>query len=221
MMKKFKGIIFDMDGTILNTIEDITDSINYALNIYGYPTHSIDSVKKALGNGGRNLVNRLVPKDLGEQETLLVFHLYQSYYNEHSANKTRPYDGIIDLLIELKKRNYVLGVVSNKFQHLVTDLNKEMFLGLFDDAIGERKGIPIKPAPDMINHILGELNLNHDEVLFIGDSEVDIMTAQNASLACVGVTWGFRDRDELIKAGAKDLIDRPEELILWLERNSL
>ncbi|MBN2267873.1 MAG: HAD family hydrolase [Acholeplasmataceae bacterium] len=218
-MKKLKGIIFDMDGTILNTIEDIADSINYALNIFNYPTHNIDTVKKALGNGGRNLVDQLVPKGLTEDQISEVFHLYQSYYNEHSAIKTRPYEGIIELLIELKHRGYILAVVSNKFQHLVSDLNQGMFKGLFDDAMGERKGIPIKPAPDMIYHILDELNLRKDEVIFIGDSEVDIETAKNADLKVIGVTWGFRNREELIHAGAKDLIDRPEELILWLERN--
>lgn len=220
-MKKIKGIIFDMDGTILNTIDDIADSINYALGVYGYKTHDVNAVKRALGNGGRNLVNKLVPNGLSEQEILEVFHLYQSYYNDHNAIKTRPYDGIIELLVELKERKYTLGVVSNKFQHLVSDLNQRMFNGLFDDALGERKGIPIKPAPDMINLILKELKLNHDEVLFIGDSEVDIETAKRSNLRCIGVTWGFRDREELIKAGAKDLIDAPHELIDWLERNNL
>ena len=220
-MKKLKGIIFDMDGTILNTIDDIADSINYALNTCGYPTHSIHKVKKALGNGGRNLVNKLVPKGMSEEEILEVFHLYQSYYNTHSDIKTKPYDGIIDLLIELKQRGYILAVVSNKFQHLVSNLNEGMFQGLFDDAMGERKGIPIKPAPDMIHLILEELKLSREEVLFIGDSEVDIETGKNASLRVIGVTWGFRDKEELINAGAKDLIDHPKELLSWLERNHL
>ena len=220
-MKKLKGIIFDMDGTILNTIDDIADSINYALNAFGYPTHDIEDVKKALGNGGRNLVQRLVPIGLSNEKVNEVFHLYQSYYNEHNDIKTKPYEGIIDLLIELKRRGYILAVVSNKFQHLVTGLNVGMFQGLFDDAMGERKGIPIKPAPDMIYLMLKELNLSNDEVIFIGDSEVDIKTAQNAELKCIGVTWGFRDKETLIEAGAKDLIDRPEELILWIERNQV
>lgn len=218
--KNIKGIIFDMDGTILDTIDDITDSINHSLMHFGYETHSVDHVKKALGNGGRNLVKSLVPKTLSDQEITRVFEVYQTYYNTHNNIKTKPYEGILTLLKTLKDLGYKLAVVSNKFQHLVTDLNEEMFESFFDIAIGERKGIPIKPAPDMIYLALTELNLNPEDVIFIGDSEVDILTAKNAKIDAIGVTWGFRDRQTLIEAGATVLIDVPMELKTYLKRES-
>lgn len=216
-MKKIKGIIFDMDGTILNTIDDIADSVNYALQFSGYPIHSVDMVRKAVGNGGMNLIRKVVPSGLSEDKINDVFNIYQAYYLNHNAIKTKPYDGILDLLEILKKRGYKLGVVSNKFHHMVSDLNTEMFKGYFDEVMGEREHIPIKPHPMMIYEILNAMNLKKEEVLFIGDSEVDIQTGLNADVSCIGVTWGFRDAKELLAAGATKLIDHPLELLKWIE----
>jgi len=208
-----KAILFDMDGTVLNTLEDIKDSVNNALSQFGLSPKSDDEIKLAIGNGAYTLIERVVPKTFSKEQIEHVFNLYQPYYEKHSNISTGPYPGILDLLKELKRRGYQIGVVSNKFEHMVQKLNQEIFHGLFDVAIGEVEKIPIKPAPDMIYKALKMLNLKKEEVIYVGDTKTDMQTAFNAQVLSVGVTWGFRDEKELKDHGAKHIIHHPMSLI--------
>ena len=208
-----KGLIFDMDGTILNTIDDITDSINYALKEYGYPLRTQQEVKDGVGRGAINLVEDIVPKEASREDILKVYKIYQDHYDKNSANKTAPYEGILSLLKNLKDNGFKLAVVSNKHKYLVEALNEKTFRGYFDYAMGEVEGIPIKPEPDMLYMALDNLGLEKEEVLFIGDSDVDMMTASNAEIISIGVTWGFRSKEVLIKHKAAYIIDRAEQIL--------
>ncbi|MDY0075167.1 MAG: HAD-IA family hydrolase [Acholeplasmataceae bacterium] len=215
-----KAVIFDMDGTILNTIEDIWVAVNHALKIKGQKEKSMDDIKLAVGNGAIKLIDRVAPPTYDDVERKELFHLYQNYYDQHNQIHTGPYEGIIPLLKKLKDRKIKLGVVSNKFEHLVQKLNEDVFLNLFDVAIGEMKGIPIKPAPDMLYQALNHLHVMRDETLFVGDSEVDIDTAKNAKITSIGVTWGFRDKQLLIDHGAHYIIDHPDELLAIITKEN-
>lgn len=215
-----KTIIFDMDGTILNTIDDIAIAVNVALKEKNLPLKSIDEIKLAVGNGAKTLIERITPSGSSDQLKHEVFTMYQAYYDAHSQDFTGPYDGIMDLLIELKKQGYQLATVSNKYQHLVSELNRNVFQGLFDCTIGETHGIPIKPAPDMVYQALKELKTSKEEALFIGDSDVDIDTAKNAMMKSVGVTWGFRSKEVLLKHQATYIIEHPDELYAILKEEN-
>jgi len=214
-----KALIFDMDGTILNTIDDITESINYAFLSKGYPKQTLYAVKMAVGSGAVQLIERLAPKHLNKEEVRSLYEAYQKHYDSNKDNLTGPYPGILDLLNHLKQMGYLLAVVSNKYEYLVQELNIKMFHHYFDVSIGDAPGIPIKPAPDMVYKALDILKVKKDEVLFIGDSDVDIITAQNAGLKSVGVTWGFRDQKILEDHHADYIIHEPNELLTILERN--
>jgi len=213
-----KGIIFDMDGTILNTIDDITDSVNYALASMEYPLQTVHQVKMAVGSGAIQLIERVLPALSSKELVMKVFKIYQAHYDQNNSNKTGPYEGIMLLLNQLRTQGFKLSVVSNKYDHLVQELNEKIFNKYFDVSIGEIKGIPIKPAPDMIDKALKLLDLKKDEVLFVGDSEVDMLTATNAKLKSVGVTWGFRDQSVLEAHHADFIIHKPEELFNVIER---
>jgi len=213
-----KGIIFDMDGTILNTIDDITDSVNYALASMEYPLKTIHQVKMSVGSGAIQLIERVLPQGSSKETVMKVFRIYQDHYDKNNSNKTGPYEGIMLLLNQLKTQGYKLSVVSNKYNHLVQELNEKIFNKYFDVSIGEIKGIPIKPAPDMIYKALELLQCKQDEVLFVGDSEVDMLTATNAKLKSVGVTWGFRDQAVLEAHHADFIIHKPQELFDVIER---
>ncbi|OHE30946.1 MAG: hypothetical protein A2084_00775 [Tenericutes bacterium GWC2_39_45] len=213
-----KGIIFDMDGTILNTIDDITDSVNYALASMEYPLQTVHQVKMAVGSGAIQLIERVLPALSSKELVMKVFKIYQAHYDQNNSNKTGPYEGIMLLLNQLRTQGFKLSVVSNKYDHLVQELNEKIFNKYFDVSIGEIKGIPIKPAPDMIDKALKLLDLKKDEVLFVGDSEIDMLTATNAKLKSVGVTWGFRDQSVLEAHHADFIIHKPEELFNVIER---
>ncbi|MDX9692278.1 MAG: HAD-IA family hydrolase [Acholeplasmataceae bacterium] len=213
-----KAILFDMDGTILDTLTDIWIAVNHAFNIKGFREQSLDKVRQSVGNGAMTLIKRVVPNHLSDEEIKEVFDIYQHYYDQHHTKHTGPYPGVMSLLYTLKDRGYKLGVVSNKFEHLVEALNHDIFNGIFDISIGETKGVPIKPAPDMLYRALDILKVAKNEVVFVGDSDTDIITAQNADILSVGVTWGFRDKDVLIDHGAKYIINNPSELISLLEK---
>ncbi len=215
-----KAVIFDMDGTVLNTIDDIWMAVNHALKSKGLNEKSLDEVKKSVGNGAFKLIERIVPKAYTLDETKTLFHLYQDYYDHHSQVYTAPYNGILNLLKELKDKGIKLGVVSNKFEHLVSDLNRDIFMNMFDIAVGEVKGIPIKPAPDMIYKALDLLDIVKEEALFVGDSEVDMDTATNAYVTSVGVTWGFRSEDLLIEHNADYIIHEPSELWAVIDKEN-
>lgn len=208
-----KGIIFDMDGTILDTLTDITLSVNHALGHFGLPQKTEEEIKMAVGNGAIRLIERVTPSDFSKEQVTEVWKVYQSFYDQHSSDHTGPYPGILELLKTLKHRGYKLAVVSNKFEHLVKELNVKMFHGYFDASIGEIQGIPIKPDPAMVHRALDVLGLHSHEVLYVGDSEVDMQTAHNANLVSVGVTWGFRTEALLRVHGAKHIIHHPDRLL--------
>ena len=207
--------IFDLDGTLLNTLEDLSSSVNHAMEQCHYPTHSIEEVRKMVGNGVRRLIERAVPEGTSADDTQRALSIFQEYYLAHNEDKTQPYDGIIPMLKELKQRGYKIAVVSNKFDKATKALCKKYFPGLIDVAIGENEsqGIRKKPHPDMVSLALRQLFSSAGEAIYIGDSEVDIATAQNSGLHCISVLWGFRTKSFLLGNGAKILVDKPSDII--------
>ena len=214
---KYTIAIFDLDGTILNTLEDLADSTNYALKTCGYPERTMDEVRQFVGNGIRKLMERAVPEETPVEEIDRVHETFTAHYKVHCADKTRPYDGIMELLQNLKKDGCKLAVVSNKADYGVQELCKQYFDGVFDFAVGEREGIRKKPAPDSVNEVLKTLGCSRDRAVYIGDSDVDIQTAANAQMDHIIVEWGFRDVPFLIAKGAKVLVEKPEEILEIVE----
>lgn len=210
---KYKLVIFDMDGTILNTLEDLTDCINYALRINNYPLHPIENVRRFVGNGIRKLVERAVPENTPPAYVDKVFLDFKNYYQEHCAVKTRPYNGIVELITKLKNMGYLTAVVSNKADSAVQVLCRQYFDGCFDYAVGDREGFQKKPAPDSVYEILHKLGIDKNESVYIGDSDVDIATAKNAGIDFIIVTWGFRDRSFLEQCGAALFADKPQDIL--------
>ncbi len=210
---RYKLAVFDMDGTILNTLEDLADSTNYALKANGLPERTIDEVRRFVGNGIRLLIERAVPTDTDKKLTDKVFDTFKEYYKTNCAVKTRPYDGIKDVLLELRKAGCLTAVVSNKADFAVQDLCKDYFDNLFDFAIGEREGIKKKPAPDSVFEVLSKLNVEKDNAVYIGDSDVDFATSVNAGMDVIMVGWGFRDEEFLREKGAKRIIKQPSEIL--------
>lgn len=207
-----KLVIFDLDGTLLYTLEDLTDSVNYALELYGYGKRSLDEISSFVGNGVEQLMRQAVPSDLEEQDFEQCYASFKKYYSEHCCEKTRPYDGVEETLKILKSRDVIVGIVSNKFQDAAEDVCEHYFEGLYDIVVGESDKCRRKPAPDGIDMICNKYNVDKEDVLFFGDSEVDIKTAENADVYCVSVLWGFRDRDFLAKNGAKIFISNPLDI---------
>lgn len=214
---KYMIAIFDLDGTILNTLEDLADSTNHALKTCGYPERTMDEVRQFVGNGIRKLMERAVPEGTLVEEIDRVHETFTAHYKVHCADKTRPYDGIMELLQNLKKDGCKLAVVSNKADYGVQELCKQYFDGIFDFAVGEREGIRKKPAPDSVNEVLKTLGCSRDRAVYIGDSDVDIQTAANAQMDHIIVEWGFRDVPFLIAKGAKVLVEKPEEILEIVE----
>lgn len=213
-MRRYQAILFDLDGTLLDTLEDLADSVNAILKKYGFPLRDREEIRRFLGNGSERLMKEALPKDISETDFAKYLEEYQAYYKAHMEEKTAPYDGILPLLGELRKRGIKIGVVSNKFDLAVKGLCEKYFPGTIDAAAGEREadGIRRKPAPDMVLIAAEWLGVYVQDCLYVGDSEVDILTAQNAGMDCVSVTWGFRDEGFLRKAGAAHLVHTTEEL---------
>ena len=207
---KYKLAIFDMDGTILSTLDDLANGVDYALSENGLPARSKQETRAALGRGVRFLIEQSVPAGLSDAEISKVEEDFLKYYKVHSMDNTRPYDGIVELIKEVRASGIKTAVVSNKIDSAVKELCANFFEGAFDVAYGERIGIPRKPDP--INAIIDEFGLSKDEVVYIGDSEVDLLTANNAGINHIIVTWGFRDRNFLVQNGAKTLVENMDEL---------
>lgn len=199
---KYKAVIFDLDGTLLDTIYDLYSSANYALTINNMPERSLDEVRRFVGNGVRLLIERAVPGGADNPLFDKVFQDFKKHYGVHCKDTTKPYDGIIDILNILKKSNIKTAIVSNKIDSAVKALNEEYFGGLIPVAIGEKENIRKKPAPDTVMEALRLLGCGADEAVYVGDSEVDVETARNCNMDSVSVTWGFRDVQTLIEAGA-------------------
>lgn len=208
-----KGIIFDLDGTLLNTVDDIKNSLNFVLEENNFPLRTEEEVKSSLGYGSLSLIKDSLPKDTTEDTINKIYNDYVSHYTKNNNNFTKPYEDIMTLLKLLKANKYLLAITSNKMQEAVTELNQETFLGLIDVAIGERKSLKLKPDPEMIVLALDELGLSNEEVLYVGDTEVDLLTAKNANLKSIAVTWGFRTKKELLKHSPDYVIDSPLDLL--------
>ncbi len=209
----YKLAVFDMDGTILDTLEDLKDSVNYALSECGYPQRTYDEVRRFVGNGIRKLIERAVPEGVSVSDIDRVHEVFTGHYKVHCADKTKAYDGIKPLLEELRANGVKTAVVSNKADYGVQELCKEYFDGLFDYAVGEREGIRRKPAPDSVNEALRVLGIPKNEAVYIGDSDVDYETAVNAGLPCISVLWGFRDEEFLRSKGASLFVREPSEIL--------
>ena len=198
------GILFDLDGTLLDTLADLTDATNYALEVHGYPQRSISEIRRFVGNGAANQMRLSVPEGADYRSVLAT---YKPYYAAHCQIKTAPYPGILEALEELK--DYPLAVVSNKPHSAVTVLAKQYFGDIY--ARGEQADCPRKPAPDMIKRTMADLGV--DACVYVGDSEVDVRTARNAGVPCLSVLWGFRDREVLETEGAKYFCEAPKNLV--------
>ena len=212
-MKNYDGVIFDLDGTLLNTLEDLMDSVNYGLKAYHMPERSLEEIRCFVGNGVERLIELAVPEGTGDLEREKVFAEFKAHYKIHCNDKTGLYPGVEELLARLKEEGFAMAIVSNKLQEGVDALNKQYFDRYVETAIGAREGIRKKPAPDTVMEALRILDLPKERVVYVGDSEVDIATAQNVGMDCITVAWGFRTRKEQEKAGAKVFVERPEEIV--------
>lgn len=210
---KYDLVIFDLDGTILNTLEDLRDSLNYALDRMGFPERSLEEVRNFVGNGIRKLIERALPQGGDDKTVEEMLVLHRDYYQVHCADKTRPYDGISEMLAKLKQREIQLAVLSNKPDYAVKILCDKYFPGIFDKAYGFREGIERKPSPEAVFALLEEFGVPREKAVYVGDSEVDVQTAKNAGLDMMIVEWGFRDREFLIESGAVNLVSVPSEIL--------
>lgn len=215
---KFKAVVFDLDGTLLDSLEDLADSTNQVLENHGLPTHSIDKYRYFVGNGTRELVRRALPEDRREPSAIdqMVVEMRREYAKRWD-NKTRPYDGVAELLDKLVALRLKIAVLSNK-PHDATEILVKKLLSRwpFDMVLGQREGIPPKPDPVGALEISDALEIPPEEFLYLGDTNVDMITANKAGMYAVGVTWGFRKAEELIRSGAKTLLDHPTELLKLL-----
>lgn len=211
-------IVFDLDGTLLNTLEDLMDSVNYVMRQYGLPEHSFEEIRTYVGNGAAKLIERAIPKGTGNPDYDGIFAMFREYYQAHCEEKTGPYDQIMDMLAALKQEGYRMAIVSNKPDGAVKLLFDKYFGEYVQSAVGEHPGAEKKPAPDMVLQALEELSSDVSHAVYVGDSEVDLQTAANVPMLCVSVLWGFRTEEELLASGAvrKNMIRTPQELLPYL-----
>jgi len=207
------GLLFDLDGTLLDTLEDLLDATNYALRTLGYPERTLPELRRFVGNGAKNQMRLSLPEGSSEEEIQRLLEVYKPYYTAHCQIKTRPYAGIPEALTLLKER-WPIAIVSNKPDSAVVELCAEHFPGIY--ALGERTDCPRKPAADMVYKAMAAIGV--DSCIYIGDSEVDVYTAQNAGVPCLSVLWGFRDREDMAAAGAQWFCEEPESLPRILEK---
>lgn len=212
-MKEYSTYIFDLDGTLLNTLNDLAASTNYALRSVNLPEHSVDDVRRFVGNGVRKLMERAI--EGGDKNPLFdeAYATFRKHYLEHGLDTTQPYPGIMEMLKELKARGKRIAVVSNKFYDATQELVRHFFGEYVEVAIGERENIRKKPAPDTVVEAMRMLGVGKENAVYIGDSDVDFNTAKNVGIPCVSVLWGFRDKDFLQSVGATTFITSPKELL--------
>lgn len=209
----YNSVIFDLDGTLLNTLADLCDAVNSFTKVYGYPAASLEDTRKRVGNGIGNLVARSVPEGKENPNYNKCFELFKNFYTENMTAKTVPYEGIIPLLTVLNKKGIKTAVLSNKADYAVKLLCKKYFKNLIPVCVGEKEGVPRKPAPDGVFNVMKELGATPETTLYVGDSDVDIFTAHNSGLKCAAVTWGFREKELLINSRADFLADNCRELL--------
>lgn len=211
-MKNIKGVIFDLDGTLLDTLEDLTDAVNHVMSAFSLETTSIDQVRSFVGNGVVRLIELCVPGGDEHEQFSEVLTAFMAYYEAHCNHKTRPYDGVLALIDKLHREGVKLGIVSNKFDLAVKALNRQYFHDWIDFALGVTDALHRKPVPDMVYACIEQMQLKPEDVVYIGDSEVDLMTAQNAGVDCISVLWGFRSLEVLLEYGATQLVSTVDEL---------
>ena len=206
------GVIFDLDGTLLDTLEDLLDATNYALNVYGFPERTLEEMRRFVGNGALNQIRLSLPQGTGEEMVQRVLDIYRPYYARHCQIKTKPYEGIPQALAEIGKK-YPVAIVSNKPDLAVKPLCQQYFPGIY--ALGETAGVPRKPAADMVYKAMEAIGV--ETCVYVGDSEVDVLTAKNAGVPCVSVLWGFRDREDMETVGASYFCETAGQLIQRIE----
>jgi len=217
MSRNINTVIFDLDGTLIDTLDDLRDSVNRALEIYGYPPRTRADIRRFVGNGVGKLVERSLPEGTENETFQKVFKCFKEHYDKNCANKTKPYPGVKELLCALKKKGFKTAVVSNKYDDAVKELCGLYFGDSIDIAVGESAEVRKKPAPDSILKILGTLKTKKENAIFAGDSDVDIKTARNAGVKIISVLWGYRDGEELSAAGAEVLVREPGDILKMLE----
>ncbi|MDY3847500.1 MAG: HAD family hydrolase [Prevotella sp.] len=212
-MMRYKTFIFDLDGTLLNTLDDLAASTNYALRQFEMKEHPVESIRQFVGNGVGKLIERAIPD--GKDNPLYddVLDTFRKHYMNHSLDTTRPYDGVDKMLRDLKQSGCRIAVVSNKFLAATQELCQHFFPDTVEVAIGEHENIRRKPAPDTVREALQRLGEGSDDAVYVGDSEVDIATAKNSGLPCISVLWGFRDRDFLLSHGATTFVTTPSDIV--------
>lgn len=210
-----KAVLFDLDGTLVNSLEDLATSTNFALERFGFPTHETEKFKYFVGDGMPKLIERVLPEDKRDCEThSLVLECFMNHYREHYIDKTSVYIGITELLNCLKQRNIKLAVVSNKAQEMAVTVTEKLFgNGLFDIVCGKQEGYPPKPDPTLTLKVISELSVKPEECVFVGDSGMDMAVAKNAKCVPVGVLWGFREMAELLNFGADFVVSNPNEIL--------
>lgn len=208
-----KTLIWDLDGTLVNSLFDLQDALNHALAAQGLPQRSLDDVRRFIGNGLRRLVERAMPDGAPEAQVDAVFAAFNDYYVVHCMDKTSPYDGILEALRRLKAAGFRMAIVSNKQQYGVDMLQQAYFSDTVEVAVGEHQGVRRKPEPDMVAEALGRMRLDASSAIYVGDTDVDVLTAQNSGMPCVSVLWGFRSREFLEAHGATRFITSPLELL--------
>lgn len=214
---KYNTAIFDLDGTLLNTLDDLAASVNHAMRGMGFPEHTLDEVRRFVGNGVRVLIRRSVPKGISDVEYEEAYKLFEEHYAKNCRNKTAPYEGIMQMLNELKRKGCRLAIVSNKIDFAVKKLSEEFFKGIIDVAVGDSPDTKNKPAPDMVYKAVKAMGENIKPV-YIGDTDVDLETAENACMDCISVSWGFRSRSELEGYGAAMIADKPSDVVRYIEQ---
>lgn len=212
-MKQYEAVIFDLDGTLLDTLDDLMDAVNYSLAQCSMPVRSREEIRQFVGNGIQLLMERAVPDGKDNPQFNQAFALFKEYYGVHCNDKTTLYPGIEEMLKTLKDAGVRIAIVSNKADFAVKELQQIYFDGVTDIAMGEREGVAKKPAPDMVECVQHELGVSKESCIYVGDSDVDIQTAQNAGIPCISVTWGFRDREFLLAHGATVFAEDARELL--------
>lgn len=213
MKKRYDAVIFDLDGTLLDTLEDLMNSVNHALTLMNMPQRSLDEIRHFVGNGVQRLIELAVPEGTEEKVTDRVFDLFKKHYAVHCNDKTGLYPGIQELLAILRDQGFLMAIVSNKLQEGVDALSEQYFAPYTQVAIGARDGILKKPEPDTVIEALRLLGISKEQAVYVGDSEVDIATADNVGMDCITVEWGFRTRAEQEAAGGKIFVSEPDEIV--------
>ncbi len=209
---RWKGVLFDMDGTVLDTLDDLTDAVNHSLSVFSFPQVDRTLVRQSLGNGAAHLIDCCVPATCGPARKKELLDYYKPWYDAHCSIRTQPYPGIVSMMQELRASGYRLAIISNKPDPAVQALSETFFRGLLEISVGESETVRRKPNPDAVLEAARQLGLDRRDCVYVGDSEVDLQTARNAGMDCIVVSWGFRDESQLLEAGADCIVHSAEEL---------